>query len=247
MNEMMNTSEMLEQIDRLRKLVSDVYTYVKEYKENDIQREKTKKLYKQVKSKSPFGIAAAIICGGLFIMVYIIYHYGLITERIKNDGGIPDISYLRDINYHYIAVWCVLLAIVAVIVYCSEKIKKKRKMDCYEKQLKELECKSNEYKVAVEKILEQIQDDLTVIPPDYQYPLAIEYIYSCIRNQRAASMGEAINLYEDQLHKWRMEQMQSKLVEMSMQQQVSLEKIRKASDISAVANVATAAAVIFSN
>ena len=246
MNEMVNNSEILEKINRIRKPVNDVYAYVKEYKENDTQKEKTKKLYKKVENKNPIGIAIAILFVGFFILLYIIYSYGSLTGKITAEG-IPDVSYLKHIDFRYIVAWLILNVIIAVIVYCSEKIKKKRKMDCYEKQLKELECKSNEYKVAVEKILEQIQDDLTVIPPDYQYPLAIEYIYSCIRNQRAASMGEAINLYEDQLHKWRMEQMQSKLVEMSMQQQVSLEKIRKASDISAVANVATAAAVIFSN
>lgn len=245
MNEMVNNSEILEKINRIRKPVNDVYAYVKEYKENDIQKEKTKKLYKKVENKSPIGIASAILFGGLFILLYIIYSYGSLTGKITEEG-IPAVSYLKDIDFRYIVAWLILNVIIAVIVYCVEKIKKNKTMNYYEKQLKEMECKTNEYKVAMGKILEQIQDDLTVIPPDYQYPLAIEYIYSCLRNQRAVSMGEAVNLYEDQLHKWRMEQMQSKLVEMSMQQQVSLDKIRRSNNISAAANVATAAAVIFS-
>lgn len=42
MNEMVNNSEILEKINRIRKPVNDVYAYVKEYKENDTQKEKTK-------------------------------------------------------------------------------------------------------------------------------------------------------------------------------------------------------------
>ena len=46
---------------------------------------------------------------------------------------------------------------------------------------------------------------VNLIPPNYRYPLALNEIYSYLVNFRAESWKEAVNLYEEQLHRWQLE------------------------------------------
>lgn len=92
----------------------------------------------------------------------------------------------------------------------------------------------------IQDIIGQISDDIQIIPVDYRYSMAVEYIYSCLLNQRAATIGEAINLYEDQIHKWKMEQMQEQILESTRQQQVTMRNIERNSSVAAAASVAGA-------
>lgn len=55
-------------------------------------------------------------------------------------------------------------------------------------------------------------DIIKVLPPDYRYALASDYILSTLRNRRADTIKEATNLFEDQLHKWRMERYQVEIL-----------------------------------
>ena len=54
---------------------------------------------------------------------------------------------------------------------------------------------------------------MDVIPPDYRYRQAMTFFYNALKNQRAMTMQEAVNLYEDYLHKNRMEQMQAEQIQ----------------------------------
>jgi len=45
-----------------------------------------------------------------------------------------------------------------------------------------------------------------LIPENYRYPLALDEIYSYLANHRAESWKEAVNLYEEQLHRWKLEE-----------------------------------------
>lgn len=51
--------------------------------------------------------------------------------------------------------------------------------------------------------------NIDVIPPDYRYRDAMAFFYNALRNQRAMTMQEAVNLYEDHLHKNRIEAMEA--------------------------------------
>ncbi len=51
--------------------------------------------------------------------------------------------------------------------------------------------------------------DIEIIPPDYRNRVAMSFIYNALRNQRAMTMQEAVNLYEDNLHKNRLEAMEA--------------------------------------
>jgi len=45
-----------------------------------------------------------------------------------------------------------------------------------------------------------------LIPENYRYPLALDEIYSYLADHRAESWKEAVNLYEEQLHRWKLEE-----------------------------------------
>lgn len=58
--------------------------------------------------------------------------------------------------------------------------------------------------------------DMSIIPPDYTSVNAIEFLYRALRNQRAKTVQEAVNLYEDELHKSRMEELQVANIQASL-------------------------------
>ena len=47
---------------------------------------------------------------------------------------------------------------------------------------------------------------VNLIPPDYRFPLALDEMYSYLLNGRAESWKEAVNLFEETLHRWKLEQ-----------------------------------------
>lgn len=73
--------------------------------------------------------------------------------------------------------------------------------------------------------------DMTLLPPSYRYGLAVDFIYKALINQRAMTMQEAVNLFEDQLYK-------DKMLSMQRQQIAQLKSIQTTSSISAAASTA---------
>ena len=73
--------------------------------------------------------------------------------------------------------------------------------------------------------------NVDVIPPDYRYRQAMTFFYNALKNQRAMTMQEAVNLYEDYLHKNRMEQMQAEQIQ-------KLNEIKSAANANAYINMA---------
>ena len=73
--------------------------------------------------------------------------------------------------------------------------------------------------------------DIDIIPPDYRYRQAMSFFYSALKNQRAMTMQEAVNLYEDYLHQNRMEAMQAEQIQ-------KLNQINKTAKTNAYINLA---------
>ncbi len=102
------------------------------------------------------------------------------------------------------------------------------------------------YKITMEKLV-PMQDDLLLqlndicgtinpeymhlIPRDYRYFQACQFFYTAFVNGRAMNMQQVVNLYEEEMHRNRMENMQLKQVE-------QLKSIRTSSNISAAASTA---------
>jgi len=69
----------------------------------------------------------------------------------------------------------------------------------------EIDRAKNELEIVEKSVNSNIQY-VNLIPPNYRYPLALNEIYSYLANLRAENWKEAVNLYEEQLHRWQMEQ-----------------------------------------
>lgn len=63
--------------------------------------------------------------------------------------------------------------------------------------------------------------ELYILPEKYRYFIAAQYIRECLMNQRAQDLPGAINLYEEQMHRWKMENYQYHMYVQSMQKRVT--------------------------
>lgn len=66
-----------------------------------------------------------------------------------------------------------------------------------------------------------------VIPQDYIAPMFAREAYGYLVNGRADSMKEAINLFEEEQHRWRMEQGQQQMYEQYQTEIRSLQQVTK--------------------
>ena len=62
-------------------------------------------------------------------------------------------------------------------------------------------------KAKLENYKKETQHYLEFLAPSYDNLIATLYIFKCIRDGRADTLKEAKNLYEEQLHKWKVEKM----------------------------------------
>ena len=119
---------------------------------------------------------------------------------------------------------------------------------------------SNEAKQGVEKARQEanriineghaiINDNLglfNLIPSDYWYPMATEYIAKMVCCGRAYTVNQALAMYDEQLHRWRLEEYNAQITAEQKAQTNALNSIRRSSATSAAANVISAASHIAS-
>lgn len=173
------------------------------------------------------------------------------TENsIKNDsiiislcigGGVFVITFfMTAFNLIFILPCLILGGIASFISYKINYHTQNNNRNISINNLQNIQNYVNQLDSEIFNIAETYQYDMEVLPPNYQYSIAAEYIYNCFVNQRANTMAEAINLYEEQLHRWKMENYQQEMLNMQIQQQRTLESVRRNSAVSAGANVASA-------
>lgn len=79
------------------------------------------------------------------------------------------------------------------------------------------ETSSKKYNEAIKKIAALKtalkKYDVDLIPPDYRYRQALNFIYTALVNQRAMNIQQAVNLYEDELRNNRIEDLQKQQLE----------------------------------
>lgn len=69
-------------------------------------------------------------------------------------------------------------------------------------------------------------EELFYLPEKYRYYIAAAYIKECLESGRAKNLSEALNLFEEQMHRWKMENMQYQIYLANMQQ-VALAKYKR--------------------
>lgn len=89
-------------------------------------------------------------------------------------------------------------------------------------------------------VIKQLSPVIHILPPNYRYALAADYIYNCFLNNRAYTIQEAVNLYEEQLHRWKIENTQEMMLTLQRQQNSDINTMKIFTGITAAASVATA-------
>ena len=111
----------------------------------------------------------------------------------------------------------IVAAMIVVGIRISLKISKQRFEQKKEPCRQELERREQEYENIEQEMLAELaphwQRIQAVIPQDYIAPMFVRAAYGYLVNGRADSMKEAINLFEEEQHRWRMEQGQQQMYE----------------------------------
>lgn len=124
------------------------------------------------------------------------------------------------------------IGIVAAIFLCIW-VYKKVKQKLNEDDIRTVE-RTQKDRQTIEKISSEIEqiavsnaDAINEIPRDYRTYYAVSFFDKVLENGRAESMKEAMNLYEDHLHKMRMENMNQQLIYRQNQQVQMLAEVER--------------------
>ena len=83
------------------------------------------------------------------------------------------------------------------------------------KDIEEKERLEKEFKEIDQQLIEELGDRyveaIKIIPSDYAYPECVYALHSYLVNGRADSLKEAINLFEEEQHRMRVEENQSRM------------------------------------
>ncbi|WAJ23549.1 hypothetical protein [Lacrimispora xylanolytica] len=73
------------------------------------------------------------------------------------------------------------------------------------RNLKQLILNSNELKKQLDIVIKEKIEIISIIPEKYRYPLSTDFLADVLICGRADTMKEALNLYEEQIHRWNVE------------------------------------------
>lgn len=143
--------------------------------------------------------------------------------------------------------WCLLAShsfiavILAAISFAGiafvARVEKKANKKADEKKKAEIEEAEKIYAEG-NSIMQVNINEISFIPADYRYPLAVNYLVQCFRDSRAETMNEALSMFDEQLHRWKMENAQQQMIEQQNAQLRQLGGIRRDIKVNTAVNVA---------
>lgn len=154
----------------------------------------------QTKTRTDKEITSTTIAGVLLISFFSL----IISSSIKSEGKESLMSNLSFFLY---------IGIIVLGVYFINKHKKKTGSGSEVEKLAE-----EKERILDNYIKENNTPELYYLPEKYRYYSAAHYIKECIENKRAHNLTDAINLYEEQLHRWQMENYQQAMYILNQQQ-----------------------------
>lgn len=76
-------------------------------------------------------------------------------------------------------------------------------------------------------IIQENISEIIFLPDEYCYPLATGYMVKCIQQGRAATLQEAMDKFDEQLHRWTLEANQQEMLHQQRIQMQQLNQIRQ--------------------
>lgn len=193
---------------------------------NELQQEADTILAKSQKAKRKWTIIGIV---GWFILSRI---SGLIGNLFSN---IPVIgSALRII--------IILIAAIGggFLAYRVANTRYKREKETVNSQINDLATQRQAELDRASAIFNNHNTVMSLLPSEYWYPMATGYLLKAVQTGRATTLGEAIDKYEEQLHRWKIEEANAQMVAQQEQQTAHLKSIRTSNKINAAANVTNA-------
>ena len=154
-----------------------------------------------------------------FSRLWIVWKILLVLVGIQAIGFMAILSVFSAAEKYY-QVPIVIIAIAALIVYFGINQHKKN-----ETIKGELTASADTEDEEGYRIISQNADLLRLLPSEYLYPLATEYIAKMINSDRADSIKEALSMYDEQQHRWTMEQNMSNMMNLQISQLNALRNI----------------------
>lgn len=127
-----------------------------------------------------------------------------------------------------------------VAIFLSYKIasgKYKNEKKSVEAEMTRLAKQSEAEVHAAQEVFDEHAAEMDFLPVDYWYPMATEYLVGVVKSGRVQSLGDALDRFDAQLHRWKIEEANAQLVAQQEQQTAYLSSIKTSSKINAAANV----------
>ena len=136
-------------------------------------------------------------------------------------------------GFFQFSIFSPILAIIVAII-CIPACNPKKQIQKAEEYEKNAEEKLNSANMLIQKHA----DDLVIIPQQYWYPMATNYIVELFRTGRATTMPIALDKLEEQIHRWNMEAVMQQTLANQMVQTQMLRNIQVNTATSVAADVA---------
>ncbi|MDD3414139.1 MAG: zinc ribbon domain-containing protein [Lachnospiraceae bacterium] len=243
----LSVNEKQEVIGKLQNLIQPLNRYLKLCKEKEATDQKLEWHNRREIKKDWVAIILPIIFGPLLLTVINWYIADMILTLIFKAKGysapfadaVGGLGKLLQYMFIILLIFWIIEGII--IAPISKKLADKRLSSTIQKNTEMIgkyESRIENINKLTEETVIEINRYVDVVPPDYRYPMAVEYLYKSFLNGRANSIPESVNLFEEQVHRWKVENYQVQMLDMQQQQQKTMSGIRTATTINAAASVA---------
>lgn len=144
------------------------------------------------------------------------------------------LTYLSGLPFLCLAFFAYTIGIILAVLLCINNRKK----------IQEKQAELTKNVNILNQIIHENYAGLTAVPEAYRYTYAVSTMLSYVDAMRADSMKEAINLYEEELHRMRMEQGQQQIIAIQQEQQQTLASINHYSRRQNIISAANTAASV---
>lgn len=207
--------ELSEKVIAATRIILQAYAHMDNITKLQVQKNKIKK------EDSTNTLIAVIVPIIIFFPIWIIL--SLILCMIFSDGVAGILGLIVSLSF------CIGIGFL-----CSGGNQVQAKMQKVQEQIEQETIKINRLIKSNEKIIK-------FIPSEYWYPMAMEYLVKVVTTGRVNTLNEALSMYDEQLHRWKMENINMQMLTEKRAQTEYLKSISTTNTISAVANIFNAA------
>lgn len=197
--------ELLEKIAYAKEIILEIekrekWTQHSKVQVCSIQMERGKQ---QKKLKFSY-IISRYILWGLLVLALGFVASGYVGAAVLSFTMTPEtfkMEYLFDVAKY----GSIFIGIIYTIIYCVRVIRNRKKGSEIIEQTIVAETSMKQQQADTIKWCQEELKKIDFIPKEYQYSIAIEFFYTVLNNGRADDWKECMNLYEEQIHRWKME------------------------------------------